>query len=664
KVGGAFTYRLDSRSLALDLNFSRFEIGLARFLPGRLPLPEDVALTGEIRGEVPSFSLKGEELLKRVRGNIHLTLEDRSAGELILSVVGKQRGDRGTFSVDFAERGNLSLRTEFRKAVTSVIVEGRVRTGAFPFTFPSGVEGKADVLVGVDGLLSIRDGRVVPSGTLVVEEGNLAFLDETLAVKRCRFSVKKGEISIEEAIFEGRDGEFEVTGGIYREKGLDLTLRGKVPASAVRTVVRGVFEGLGGALDAHLRVVGRYPDIQLTGEATLDDGYVKFVGFRHPLEAAKTKINLRGRKIEFEKISATMGGGSLTGTGQVVIFPGRPVFIQFNADFFNVSFGYPDDLPSVIDGSVEIAGPSSDLFIRGDVNVRRARYTKSIYPEELLVSLRKKIKRYETVAGDRFTIRLDITCVADGTIEVHNNLGDLKARGDFKVLGNTGKVVVIGTFESVEGEVKYRGTEYTIERLIVDFRNPLRNNPDIDALASTQKGEYTIYVEVTGTLEDFQVDFYSDPPLSKNDIASLLSLGVTTGEITSSEGGAATTGFAAVALSPLTSRVEEKLGRFVGFDRFSIEAAYSESTGVFEPTVVVGKTFGDALTVDFSTPLGGTGQSSVSGELRISSSFYVYLDWLSSTTDAAGEFGGEIRYRKKYPLFRSILGGLFGEGEW
>ncbi len=54
----------------------------------------------------------------------------------------------------------------------------------------------------------------------------------------------------------------------------------------------------------------------------------------------------------------------------------------------------------------------------------------------------------------------------------------------------------------------------------MDFQDPRRNNPRLDARAEAAKGPYKVTVIVSGTLEKPVVDFSSDPPLSQTDIVS------------------------------------------------------------------------------------------------------------------------------------------------
>ncbi len=649
-----------------EFEFKEFGFPVYRLFAREGVFPQKLYLSGEVDAGFPVSVANYSQLLREGRLSVDLKLDEPDGSTLSepLRVVGSLNEGRGEIKVSRRENIELLLKPRITTSYVLLQVSGNVQSGKINFKFPSGLDGSARLDLRIRGGVRFVGNEFIPEGVVEVTGGEIEYLRKKLQIEGASLTFSSREVSVERAAFATEDSRFEVKGRFEYGGRFDFALSGGVDASLVRTIVRGVFEELDGVVDSKIRVVGKYPEIQLGGEGIFRDGYVKFVGFKHPLENVNARLSLSGDKIGFESIECLFGGGKLTGDGEVIIVRGGPVNINFDTKFSDVSFAYPEEFPSVLKGRVEVAGPVTDLFIRGDVVVQRARYTRSIYPEELLISLKRKIKKYETVGEGGFSIKLDIDCVSDGTIEIHNNLGDLTARGDFKILGDTRKVIIMGVFEVLEGEIRYRGSEYEIERLVVDFHNPVRNNPTIDALAVTQKNEYTIYVEVTGTLEKYQVDFYSEPPLSKNDIVSLLSVGVTSEVFAQVEGGAATAGLASVALSPLRSKIEEKIGRFAGLERFTVEANYSQVTGIVEPTIVIGKNFGDRLSVDFSTPLGGTGRSSVAGEVKLSSDFYLYLDWLSSSTESTGEVGGELRFKRHFPSFREFIRTIIGGDGW
>jgi autotransporter translocation and assembly factor TamB len=271
-----------------------------------------------------------------------------------------------------------------------------------------------------------------------------------------------------------------------------------------------------------------------------------------------------------------------------------------------------------------------------------------------------------------FRVRLDINVVADRTIRIKNNLADIKAGGEFKVGGDTRKVIILGTFDVYEGYVELYGSRYDLKRATVDFQDPRRINPRLDARAETKKGSYNIAVLVTGTFEKPEVDFTSDPPLSRTDIVSLLAFGVTTQSVASAPTGAGSSsgsgatsgggtsglgGTAAIAIGSTVGGVDEKIRSTIGLDKFAIETGFSQTTQSLEPRFVVGKSFGDRVSISASQSVGTSTYTSASGELKLWEDVYLQGTWESSTVDTQGQIGGDLKVRYRFRSLKDLLNG-------
>ncbi|HEY5764841.1 MAG TPA: translocation/assembly module TamB domain-containing protein, partial [Candidatus Deferrimicrobiaceae bacterium] len=315
-----------------------------------------------------------------------------------------------------------------------------------------------------------------------------------------------------------------------------------------------------------------------------------------------------------------------------------------------------EDLHPVVQGHVELFGPPNDLLISGEVEVQSAQYTKTIRLEKAVLDFRR---RQADVTARRkesdFRIRLDIDAVADETIRIQNNLGKLLAKGEFRIVGDTGRVIILGSFDGIEGTVEYRGNRFQVTQLNVDFQDPLRNNPRIEARAETRKGNVDVVVSVTGTLEKYEVEFASDPPLSKNDIISLLTLGVKSAELGGAEGSVSTAEAASIALGPYKGGVEEGIRGIAGLDRFTVEPSFSSTDKSFEPRVTVGKSFGERLSVSVSSSVGASAKSSAEAELQVLENVFLLGGWKSATEDSKGDIGGDVRIRYRFRQFQDIF---------
>jgi len=461
-----------------------------------------------------------------------------------------------------------------------------------------------------------------------------------------------------------------ISGGVSWGGDLDVRVDGKVPASGVRLAVPSVFDRLDGTVTLEARVTGSLDAPSIVGTGHLEGGTLSFIGYNQLFEGIRADAVISLEKIVFEHFEAKSGGGYIDGWGEVPLRMDAGQRLYFSVDFLDMRYPYPEDFRPVVQGHVELIGPMDDILVTGDVDVQSARYTRVLYPEKALVDFSRRLS--DVVARrekSEFRVRLDINVVADRTIRIKNNLADIKAGGEFKVGGDTRKVIVLGTFDVYEGYVELYGTRYELKRVTVDFQDPRRINPRLDARAETKKGSYNIAVLVTGTMEKPEVDFTSDPPLGRTDIVSLLAFGVTTQSAVSSGTGTGAVsgtgtgassglgGSAAIAIGSTVGGVDEKIRSTIGLDKFAIETGFSQTTQSLEPRFVVGKSFGDRLSISASQSVGTSTYTSASGELKLWEDVYLQGTWQSSTADTQGEIGGDLKVRYRYRSLKDLLDG-------
>jgi hypothetical protein len=449
-----------------------------------------------------------------------------------------------------------------------------------------------------------------------------------------------------------------ISGGVSWGGALDVRVDGKMPASAVRLAVPSVFDRLDGTVALDVRITGNLDAPSIVGTGHLEGGTLSFIGYNQLFEGIRADAVLSREKIVFEHFETKSGGGFIDGWGEVPLKMDAGQRLYFSVDFLDVRYPYPDEFRPVVQGRVELLGPVNDLLVTGDLEVQSARYTKALRPEMALVDFRKRLfdvsARREKSA---FRVRLDINAIADGTIRIRNNLADAIAKGEFRIVGDTSRVIVLGSFDVVEGTVEFRGNKYELKRATVDFQDPRRNNPRLDWRAETKKGNVIVTVTVTGTLDKYEVDLFSDPPLGKNDIVALLSLGATTQALAGQEGAVGSAAAASIALGPYVGGVQERIRGVVGLDRFAIEPVFSSNTKTFEPKFIVGKSFGDRASVSMATSVGTSADGVATAEYKLREHVFLQGTWQSATTTQEGDLGADLKFRYRYRQWKDFLRG-------
>lgn len=625
--------------------------------------------------------MKGEEMLegKEVRADafsefrVSLSASSPSYSGIsfdALHAEGKREGDVLTGKVDTRVPDShlsysLSLREPFSFQVEGPFSMGRTAgtlggeddPGASGISTPSGGNGKAHFSIAgglkISGsLLALEDSR----GTLGVQHilyrtGDIDMTGEDISVVLSSEGIRWASGNILAA-----GNPLRVSGKSSWAGDLDLRLGGTVPAGAIR-LATDVFDRLEGIVRMELRVTGKWDDPSVIGTGHLENGTFSFREYAQLFEKMSADAVISREGIIIEHFEGRSGGGYIDGRGEIPLrfAEGQKMFLS--VDFFDMRYPYPAALHPVLQGHVELIGPPRDVLITGDVEIQSATYTKDVRPEKALLDFRSRIADVTARGGDEFRMRLDLETVADGTIHVRNNLAVAEIGGEFKIVGDTSRVILLGAFDVTEGHVDFRGSRYELTRGSLEFQDPRRNNPRIDFQAETKKGNVSIIVSVSGTLEKYEVELSSDPPYSKNDVVSLLSLGVTSEGFAEGGGEGPAAEAAAIALIPITGGVTEGIRTGIGLDKFAIEPSFSVRENAFEPRFIVGKTFGDRFSVSVSTTVGTTQRGSANVEYRVLENVYLEGNWESSTLEQEGDLGADVKFRYRYRQFRDVFRG-------
>jgi autotransporter translocation and assembly factor TamB len=559
---------------------------------------------------------------------------------------------------------SLSLREPFGFRVEGPYAVGQpagpAATGGFPGASRENAQadGNGIARVGIAGRMQI-DGSLFAlensRGTLAVERlaaryGGVELTGEEISIQLSSEGIRWASGTIRAA-----GNPLRVIGKASWAGELDVRLDGRVPAAAIR-LATDIFERMDGTIRMDLRATGRWDDPSVIGTGRLENGTFSFRGYAQLFEQMQADALISREKIIFEHFEGRSGGGYIDGRGELPLRFAEGQKMYFVVDFFDMQYPYPEDLRPVLQGHVELLGPLDNLLLSGEVEVQSAKYTKTVRPEQALLDFRKRLA--DVTARRResdFRIRLDLEVLADGTIHVKNNLAEGEIKGEFKVVGDTSRVVLLGAFDVMEAHVDYRGNRYDLTRGVLEFQDPRRNNPGLDFRAETRKGNVTVIVSVSGTLEKYEVELASDPPYSKNDIVSLLSTGVTSENLAEAGGSVPAAGAAAIVLGPYTGRVEEGIRNVIGLDKFAIEPSFSMRENAFEPRFIVGKTFGDRFSVSVSTNVGSMAESSALAEFKVVENIYLQGAWESATTTKEGDLGADVKFRYRYRSFRDFL---------
>jgi autotransporter translocation and assembly factor TamB len=251
--------------------------------------------------------------------------------------------------------------------------------------------------------------------------------------------------------------------------------------------------------------------------------------------------------------------------------------------------------------------------------------------------------RAPSAADDPFlrSVQLDVEIDAPQNLRVDNNIADLELRADLELLGTLQNPVLLGNALVLEGDVIWRDNIFRILQGAVEFQNPIRTEPSFDVRAETVVRQYSVILNLSGSLErGLQFSYSSSPPLSDLELFRLLALG----EVPEGDSSGPTLGNVGLqASSFLTAQymteVERGAQRVFGLDRFRIEPTLYGSESDPTARVTLGQQITPDILVTYSTVLGSSQTQIVTIEYRWRRNMRVV-----GSREEDGSYGIDVRF--------------------
>jgi hypothetical protein len=609
-----------------------------------------------------------------------------------LAVAGVALGDA---DVDGTLDASRRLAVRGKALGGSAVDFGATMAGDFPFEGTvrfAGLDALAyaprsarDVL---PGLAVVADGTATLSGALLrLDEASgkaalsrLDVLTSAIAVgatERVDLTLKKGRLAlVHKTTFGALDpagGEPStfVVGGRYDLGGdMAFTIDGDVGLALVAafipggliTTANGRIEGI----KARLGGTPLSPDMEGTGHIVGSALALSF--FPHSLADFSGELALRSSIVEITDLAGTLTTGSAVVNGTIDLDTIDDPQIDLRVDVREADVRYIEDWPARIDGWLTVRGSRTSMLLQGDLEVVETRYTKDVdWKVNLEEYITKRRPHYKIVtvaaepvkAGSSF-LTLDIVLRApEGHIYVKNNLADMEAYIDssvttFAIRGTDRNPHLEGIARAMPGSyITLYDKEFEVTRAEVSFEDKFKIDPEFDIEASSVIGEHTVYVTASGTVDDLSIVLRSEPPLMPDDIALLITLGVTRSDFESSLGGGGgdrTAGLVGgvITATGISDRVDKAFESVVPFD-FGVGTRYSDSKGSYVPVVTASKRISKEWRFRGSTSfVDPFGDFEGGLEYKASKDVSIHGTVEPSTSSGGPDIGVDVKWKRKF----------------
>ncbi len=249
------------------------------------------------------------------------------------------------------------------------------------------------------------------------------------------------------------------------------------------------------------------------------------------------------------------------------------------------------------------------------------------------------VKREDNSQPMRWLIAIDL-----GRVEIQKGPGvQIGLTGNLKVFAGR-KARLKGRIDLTGGTLDVSGKEFTIERGSVTFdRGEVSDGVVVASARWESPLEYTVYAEYAGTIQNGELTLRSEPPLTQDEILSLLMFGTPTGTF-----GAGQANEAATAIGLAGGTVARGLNRaLANISHLDVSTRVDTSTGEARPELVVQVT--PRVTARVTQAIGEPAPGQSPDRTFLTLDFRLFRRW--SLSAQVGDEGGstlDLIWRRRY----------------
>jgi translocation and assembly module TamB len=517
-----------------------------------------------------------------------------------------------------------------------------------------GVLSDPDSLVGTISLSSLRFGGT--KRAWLVSDGPLkvALTGQGLSVERARFS--------------GDGTHLNLKGTASIRHGLALALDGRFDLAVLPSLWPQVVQA-SGFLDVGVKLSGPADNPSVFGQGKISGASLLTSYYDMPLDKLSAALRFSEHDLLLDDLRAQLAGGEIRAHGSAAILAQSIEHYELFATARDIAVEPIQGVEIAFSADTKLTGGATLRVpeLTGSVRLLRAVYKRpfSLGIAERLsgLSQAKRVVR-ETYDPRKDNIAFDLRLVDSAPIKVANNLltADFAIEDSerpFRIVGTDQRTGVLGTLSLTRGTMVFRSAQFLIETGTVTFLDETHVRPRLDVQARTEfrrtadttGARWLISLHAYGEADNLKLDTFSDPALAREDIALLLTVGMTRAEAERLGTSALTQGAALEALASVTGLDREVKKALPVIDDFAVTSAYSLRTNRTEPQVVVGKRLSERVRATATTGLSAESNFKTGVQWRLNNQTSVEAGYDNVQTTASSQFGNigvDLRWRLEF----------------
>lgn len=515
----------------------------------------------------------------------------------------------------FGDKVQGDLQIPYEKGTTPLVV--KVKTNNWNYSSLLGLVGGANLANEYTSALTSSVDLRSSNGDFFKTSGKIGI--EKLILKRGNMSFNNpepieilsdnGVMAIKNFNLEGPESQLQIKGTNFTADNLNLSVNLAADLRLLQ-ILTPFLEDLGGEVRLATTLSGPLKKPEILGNLQNKNAYVKIKGFPHPLEKLSTDVVFSQSKILINSIKAQIAGGTLTGDGGISINGIRDLPISLRLRLDNVSMNVPEKIRTNGNADLLISGHWFPFTLSGTYHVNNALVEKEFTEDSgEITGVKQSLYLPKFIRESNFEpLNLDLQIVLDENIFIKNSLLDGSVSGSLQVKGVPTFPLLFGKINvAKKTKLYFKDKIFEIQNGLIEFDDPAEINPNLYITALSRINDYDITLLTQGSSKNLAIRLTSVPPLSEQDIISLIALGITSAKMDQnlqSRQQAEQLGVeigGAVLAKPISKQLESTLGL-----NLQVTSEYDSTGNISVPKITLSRRLSDRVKVSGSRPVRDT----------------------------------------------------------
>jgi translocation and assembly module TamB len=647
RITGSGGYDFGARTVQFDVEGSGFELAhIRRIQNEQYPIAGSVDFAARGSGPVDSPSLQAALHVRKLslaRESTGLVdVEAHTAGHALETHVSAHLN---TATLDLSGETQLTgdYQTRASLDLSKFDIDPLLRTFSL-----SGVRGSSSIAASATVSGPLRHPRQL-SGDVRVSDLSLTLEEVPIhSDGMLHASLSGGTLRVDPIHILGPDTDVRLQGSIglftlaSAPHPIDGRANGSVNMALAQTLDTDILSS--GHVDFTVTAQGTTQNPDLTGNVRFTNVNVALEDYINGLSRMNGQMVFNQDRLEFRDVTAYSGGGLIRLGGFVSYH--RGLYADLTATARGVRIRYPQGVTSTADADLRFQGTQASMLLSGNVTLTAFAISPDVDFASVAASS-DSVSLPPDPNSPSNRVRLDVRVTSAPSLDFQNSFARLAGNVDLAIRNTLAQPTVLGRVTITEGSATFNGEKFQLQHGEIYFSNPVRIQPNIDVTATTTVEDYNITINIQGSASRVTPTFRSDPPLSEQDIFSLLAMGRTQEEqqIYSAEQQQAGVNSTADSLlgGALNATISSRIQKLFGGGSVRIDPTFVSGVGNATARITVEEPISREATLTYATNVNSTAEQLIQGEWRLTPNFSVL-----AVRDESGVFSLIFRLHRRY----------------